>query len=141
MRAYFYTITDVPTKLYKTLPTETMISTEIKCLNACGVIELLIVVKNPDYGNYVYIPTFGRYYFITDKQVMKNGLFQLTLKEDVLYTYRDLIYNAVHHITKSSSPIGDNVQYVEKFTKTVLTQNMNNPFKEHLSDVIITIKG
>ena len=37
--------------------------------------------------NYAYISDFGRYYFITDIKAVRNGLWQLSLKVDVLMTY------------------------------------------------------
>lgn len=38
--------------------------------------------------NYAYIPDFGRYYFITDIKAVRNNLWELSLKCDVLMTYR-----------------------------------------------------
>lgn len=43
--------------------------------------------------NYLYCDTFGRYYFITDAQLLNNGMVQLQCKVDVLYSFKDAIYN------------------------------------------------
>jgi len=39
--------------------------------------------------NYAYIPFFNRYYFITDITSVENGLWLVTMKCDVLMTYKD----------------------------------------------------
>ena len=42
-------------------------------------------------ANYAYIPEFGRYYFITGIESVRNGLWRLSFHVDVLYTYREQI--------------------------------------------------
>ena len=37
--------------------------------------------------NYAYIPEFGRYYFITNIESVRNHLWRLSLHVDVLHTY------------------------------------------------------
>ena len=37
--------------------------------------------------NYAYIPEFGRYYFITNIESIRNHLWRLSLHVDVLHTY------------------------------------------------------
>lgn len=37
--------------------------------------------------NYAYIPEFGRYYYITEIEAVRNGLFQISLKSDVLMSF------------------------------------------------------
>lgn len=142
MVAVFYECLDNPLKLNKTLNSNNSATKIIKLLKVCGVIDLQITLN--DYAfthNYVYIPFFGRYYFITNIEIQNNGLYILTLKEDVLYTYKTDIIQNNNHVIKSSLPIGNNIDYVKKFEKTILTQNMDNPFLEHISDVLITIRG
>ena len=39
--------------------------------------------------NYVYIPDFGRYYFVTNITSSYNGLWVLSCKVDVLMSYRE----------------------------------------------------
>ena len=45
--------------------------------------------------NYAYITDVGRYYYITDITVLRDGVWQLTLSVDVLMTYSDAI-RALH---------------------------------------------
>lgn len=37
--------------------------------------------------NYAYIPEFSRYYYITEIEAVRNGLFQINLKSDVLMSF------------------------------------------------------
>ena len=39
-------------------------------------------------ANYAYIPEFGRYYFVTEIESVRNGLWRVHMHVDVLYTYR-----------------------------------------------------
>lgn len=41
--------------------------------------------------NYAYIEEFGRYYFITNIDSVRNNLWRLSFHVDVLYTYREQI--------------------------------------------------
>lgn len=43
--------------------------------------------------NYAYIPEFNRYYFITDVESVRAGLWRVSFHVDVLYTYREQIKN------------------------------------------------
>lgn len=38
-------------------------------------------------GNYAYIDEFGRYYWITERNVIRTGLTELVLKSDPLFTF------------------------------------------------------
>ena len=139
MKAYFYNIADNPLKLNKTLGVS--LEKNIKLLKVTSYLTLDFVLTNYENENYVYIPDFGRYYFVTDIEIKNNGLFRISLKEDVLMSYKDVLTNNENHVIKSSLPIGENINYVSKFEKTTLTQDIENPFKNAISDVLITIKG
>lgn len=43
--------------------------------------------------NYAYIDEFGRYYYIDDIQILRDGLFDLILRVDVLMSFKDDINN------------------------------------------------
>lgn len=43
--------------------------------------------------NYIYIPNFSRYYFVSDITVKSNNYYTMTLKVDVLYSFKDKIKN------------------------------------------------
>ena len=42
-------------------------------------------------ANYAYIAEFNRYYFVASIESIRNGLWRLSFRVDVLYTYRDYI--------------------------------------------------
>lgn len=52
--------------------------------------------------NYVYIPDFGRYYFITDMAIQGKTI-QISMHVDVLYTYRNSVLGAQCIADRSSS--------------------------------------
>lgn len=42
-------------------------------------------------ANYLYVPNFARYYYITDVKVVRTNLWEISGHVDVLYTYYDRI--------------------------------------------------
>lgn len=65
--------------------------------------ELLIYGTPPTNFNYFYIPDFKRYYYVTNQYVDLNMIIHLIGHVDVLYTYRNQIYNMVGVATRSES--------------------------------------
>ena len=57
------------------------------------VLKLEEVCANIVAANYAYISDFGRYYQIIDKRADENGLFTVTLLEDVLMSFSGDIAN------------------------------------------------
>lgn len=57
----------------------------------------IIIATSSDLSdyNYAYITDVGRYYYITDITVLRDGVWQLTLAVDVLMTY-DASIRALH---------------------------------------------
>jgi hypothetical protein len=53
--------------------------------------SILIELNNVDNINYAYIPSFQRYYFVTEKECVRNGLFRINMHVDVLNTYNSEI--------------------------------------------------
>lgn len=43
--------------------------------------------------NYCFIEEFNRYYFIDSKKLVRNNVWEFTLSEDYLYTWRNSIYS------------------------------------------------
>lgn len=54
--------------------------------------------------NYAYIPTFNRYYFISDISNYNNVLSRVTLTNDLLMTYQDTLLNSEVKITATGKP-------------------------------------
>lgn len=63
----------------------------------------IVLAGNDVSYNYVYISTFGRYYFVNDITIISNGMTQYDLIEDVLASNKTAIGNTVAHIAYSST--------------------------------------
>ena len=53
--------------------------------------------------NYVYIPAFNRYYFVTEINSIRYNLWEISLSVDVLMTYKDGLYNLEAFINRSEN--------------------------------------
>lgn len=53
-------------------------------------------------GNYVYIPEFSRYYYITDRDIIRDDLTGLQLKSDPLTSFASLIDNLPVYARRTS---------------------------------------
>lgn len=67
--------------------------------------EVLLETENPAEYNYMYIPQFNRYYFITDMVSVRNGLWSIKGTVDVLETYKTEI-KALHVILSDTEKTG-----------------------------------
>lgn len=52
--------------------------------------------------NYAYIDAFGRYYFIRDRNMLVNGVCELTLESDPLQSFKQYIDNVEATIARSA---------------------------------------
>lgn len=111
-------------------------------LNSVNFLRPTITVKTlPADTNYCYIESLGRYYFIEDVRNLKNELFELSLKCDVLMTYKNDIEQSKAIITESTNEINaNNVDYIAEKNIDVNEIDLDNPFTD-TSDVLITIVG
>lgn len=140
MEGIFYNVNDNPLKMNKTLLNAE--SKNLVLLHESDVIDFDCVVSNFNESfNYVYISELNRYYFVKERRIKKNNLFELHLVCDVLYTYRNLIRNNQNEIIESSDNKGKVIEYDKTEKKIFLTQNIENPFIERYSDIITTVKG
>lgn len=53
--------------------------------------EITLSIENPTSYNYVYIPLFSRYYYITEMQSVRTGIWKLSLHCDVLMSFKTQI--------------------------------------------------
>ena len=86
-----YNNTSEQVKVGKTLTNVRDISGELK--EACDIINPVIIISGENLSsyNYLYIPIFNRYYFITDIKVIRNNLWEISCHCDVLETYQTQI--------------------------------------------------
>lgn len=92
MTIQLYTNTSETNKIGKSL---TSISTVTGTLREeTSILSPSVEISATGLGasNYAYISDFGRYYFITDIVSVRNGLWRVSMKCDVLETYKTQIY-------------------------------------------------
>lgn len=82
------TIADESNKLNKTINNVTNINGTLRQETSVINPSVLIEAQNLSGYNYMYINDFGRYYFITDIVSVRNGLWRVTGKVDVLMSFK-----------------------------------------------------
>lgn len=104
MQAIFYSSTAEKNKLDKTEYLTDGVSTNIRLKESCGMLTPVIIMSaNVTGKNYVYIPLFARYYFITNITRLDNDRIEVSCKVDVLMSFKDDIANLKVIATRSSN--------------------------------------
>lgn len=100
--------------------------------------------------NYVYLTVLNRYYFVADA-VLQNDMFVLTLREDVLMSFKDLIKKQTAFIERNENNYNDDIvddflsyDYEKKITKQIITPTndiyIHSDIQEHSrSSFILTV--
>lgn len=142
MKINFYNCLDDYNKLNKTLSNKTELDIVLKERN--NFINPSIILKNqiPNFSyNYCFIPGFNRYYFIENIEILSNNLILLSLKIDVLMTYKNDINNSFVTIAESSEILNENkLNYDSEDIENITKIDLNNPFTGN-SDILITVNG
>lgn len=105
MRIQFYKMANVNNKINKMVPDTPALTLEGTVKENCNIMDPVILIEKagvPDY-NYVYIPDFNRYYFMSPATAVTNNTWEITLHVDVLFTYRQQILTAPCIVAKSAS--------------------------------------
>lgn len=105
MRIQFYKMANVNNKINKRVPDTPALTLEGTVKENCNIMDPVILIENvgvPDY-NYVYIPDFNRYYFMSPATAVTNNTWEIALHVDVLFTYRQQILTAPCIVAKSAS--------------------------------------
>ena len=87
MNITLYNYTGDPKKISKSLSGGTVLTGALRDPSNIINPSILIELNNVDNINYAYIPAFQRYYFVTEKESVRTGLFRLTMHVDVLNSY------------------------------------------------------
>ncbi len=90
-------------KVTKVLNDELELTGELR--ESSSVITPTIKIEDDDLTdyNYAYIPDFGRYYFITNITSVRNNLWEVAMRVDVLMTYADEIKANTAVIARNSN--------------------------------------
>ena len=96
----FYTFSKKENSTKRPTGAGTVLSCNIK--SRSSIVNPFIELKtNPTAFNYCYIPSFNRYYYISDI-TFDSGLWLVTCRIDVLATYKTEIGNTSMYILRSS---------------------------------------
>ena len=110
----------------------------------CSVISPTILVEHSNLAgyNYAYIPEFNRYYFITEITSVRNNLWRISLKVDVLESFKTDILNLNCIVDKqqnqSYSNNIDDGSYINKADSFIEIANYQNGFNSSGEFILIT---
>lgn len=126
-----YQVTDDVNVLGKTIPAPTSTHT-ILLKEGCSIDRPVVSFSAQASAiaplNYAYIDTFQRYYYITDRKSLVNGVVELTLESDPLESFRAQILLRPATITRQEDPkkadayIQDN-RYIGKAYRNIFTRD------------------
>lgn len=130
MKATFYSSTAEKNKLDKTGFLTGKVETNIQIKESCGMLTPVIIMSaNVTGKNYVHIPIFGRYYFITNITRLDNDRIEVSCKVDVLMSFKDDIAKLKIIATRSSNRYN---QYL--VDKAIAIENDYFPIVRRISD-------
>ena len=104
MKVEFYKTTDNLKTVNKTLDLNKTIDIFFRQSVDEQAPIIIMNIDNLSDSNYIYIPTFKRYYFISDVDNFTANLVRLHLTTDLLMTYKDIILNTPVQITATEKP-------------------------------------
>ena len=108
MEISFYNNVSEKEKIGKTLKNKKSLTGFLK--QATSVINPIITIEieNPSQFNYCHIPQFHRYYFINDMINVRNNLWEIHMKVDVLESFKTQIKANKAIIEKSEQSASSN---------------------------------
>lgn len=100
-----YQVTDDINVMGKTIPAATSSHT-ITLKDGCSIDKPVVAFSAQASAlaplNYAYIDTFQRYYYITDRKSLVNGVMELTLESDPLESFKTQIKTVPATITRNA---------------------------------------
>lgn len=138
-----------PNKVDKTAELSTVGTISGVLRQECSLINPEIIIqydKPPDF-NYCYIANFGRYYYVENIVSMRQNLWRVRLRCDVLMTYKTQILNlnariARQQYTYSYRQIDSEIPFTNDPEITVqdIPNNLNLG-KPHYENILLTVVG
>ena len=142
MQINFYKNSSEKNKIGKSLSSELTLNGNLR--DECSITSPSILVEATslvDY-NYCYIPEFKRYYFISDITSVRNNLWRVSLKCDVLESFKKDILNLSCIVDKqqnqSYSNNIDDGSYINRADSFVEIANYKNGFNSSGEFILIT---
>lgn len=136
MNCVFYVNNSLENKINKNI---TLVTTKtIIFLESVNIFNMYIKIKENVNANYCFIN--GKYYFITDKRILRNDLYEYTLKEDVLMSFKNELLNTQCEVIECQNNFDDdNVSYSEKQKIERTKIDIENPFNDD-SIILVTVQ-
>ena len=142
MQIKFYKNSSEKNKIGKSLSSELTLNGNLR--DECSITSPSILVEATslvDY-NYCYIPEFKRYYFISDITSVRNNLWRVSLKCDVLESFKKDILNLSCIVDKqqnqSYSNNIDDGSYINRADSFVEIANYQNGFNSSGEFILLT---
>lgn len=148
MEITLYTNESEKNKLEKTITNS--ISLEGNLRDESSIINPIILISSnkediPYMYNYAYIPAFGRYYFITDIESVRTGIWRVSMHVDVLMSYKEQIKNLNVIINNSEETGANNYlsgnQWITNVKNTTSIVNFPNGLNDNGEFILITAGG
>lgn len=132
-------------RVVKTLTDEKQLSGELR--NQTSVLNPSIRIESADNistYNYAYIPEFGRYYYITDIVSIRTNCWVVSLRCDVLMSYKDEIKTITGVVVRQES--NPNKLLVDRLERIQSDKEIDilyypDAFSKNLQYVLVTAGG
>lgn len=142
MLARAYNTNDSTNTINKTL--NFIANIDVKFKEEVNIYSPSIMLKYDDLidFNYIFIEKFSRYYFIENVEVLHNKIYNISLKCDVLMSFKDDILNSWGNIT-SQTNYNDyyNFNYSSEVRKESNIYNSDVELDNIKSTILCTIGG
>lgn len=139
-----YTCSDDNNVLVKNL-TEVSTLDNVKLKDATELINPELVLKSDDYPtfNYVYLPKFNRYYFVTNITATPNKIYRISLDVDVLMSFKDDILKSKGYVSKTTdaNPMYNGTQYGSLVNKQVDVYDSDVTLPDTTTEILVTAGG
>ena len=148
MEITLYTNESEKNKLDKTITNSILLEGNLR--DESSIINPIILISSnkediPYMYNYAYIPAFGRYYFITDIESVRTGIWRVSMHVDVLMSYKEQIKNLNVIINNSEETGANNYlsgnQWITNVKNTTSIVNFPNGLNDNGEFILITAGG
>lgn len=148
MEITLYTNESEKNKLEKTITNSILLEGNLR--DESSIINPIILISSnkediPYMYNYAYIPAFGRYYFITDIESVRTGIWRVSMHVDVLMSYKEQIKNLNVIINNSEETGANNYlsgnQWITNVKNTTSIVNFPNGLNDNGKFILITAGG
>lgn len=119
---------------------------DIKLKDKTDIIAPVIILRSDSLilSNYAYIPEFNRYYFVSKIELFPNGIYNISLRCDVLESFKTEILNSTGFINQQTKNVNKyfNADYKSEVRKEVDIYKSNVTIPTNVSEtILVTIGG